>query len=793
MYTLKLLDLSIKDVPTVGGKSAALGELLNYSGKLNCNVPNGFCITSNAFIDFISQNQLEEKIETELKLISENMTNLESISEKIQGMVRNGKVSQKLELEIKENFEELKQKSTGRFSVAVRSSATAEDLPDASFAGLHDSYLHVETVEEVLQQIKNCYASLYNARAIKYRKEKNIKENNLSQSITIQQMIDTNEGASGVCFTIDPDSGFKNSIVINGIWGLGENLVQGLVDPDEWHVFKTNLKKYRNNNIHKKLGNKTQTLIYTKNNGNVNINTSNQKQAEFCLQDWEVEALAQQAAEIEKHFGRAMDIEWAKNSTDNQIYILQARPETVHQNKKKNSVKNYKLITKGKKLSEGKAVGRGIISGIARIIKSKEQINDFKEGEILITEFTTPEWDVLIKKSAAIITDKGGRTSHAAIVARELGTLALVGTGNATETITTGMLLTVDNSTDEIGSVYDGKSEWLEETIDLENLSFPETNIMLTLSNPNRAYEHSFLPSNGVGLLRTEFLIQHELKIHPLALLHFDKLKEHDDIKAIEKLTAGYPSKKDYFISKLQFGVAKIAAAFHPKKTIVRFSDLKSNEYAGLIGGKTFEPREENPMLGFRGAFRYYHEKYKEAFNMECEAIRRARYEMGLYNISIMIPFCRTIEEAKAVIQILKKEGLFRGDKGLKIYMMMEIPSNVLMVKEFSEYFDGFSIGSNDLTQLVLGIDRDSELASMSGNENNKAVLKMIKMGIQACIQEGKEIGLCGQAASDFPEFTDKLVEYGINSISFNPDVMLEGLNIVKRAETKKKLNKILA
>jgi pyruvate,water dikinase len=668
--------------------------------------------------------------------------------------------------------------------VAVRSSATAEDLPTASFAGQHESFLNVRGIDDVLFSVKKCFASLYNARAIKYRNDNNFEHEKVALSAGIQIMVRSDRSSSGVCFTIDPDSGFRNVTVITGCWGLGENIVQGTVTPDEFHVFKPMIGKAKRIVIARKLGSKAKTLIYKKDgSGTENIVTPSEKQKEWTINDQEIDLLAKWSTVIEEHYGMPMDIEWAKDGETRKLFIVQARPETVHSVKDPLLMKEYTLLSKGEKLVSGNAVGTGITSGVARVLHSTADADKLKEGEVLVTESTNPDWDPIMKKAAAIITNKGGRTSHAAIVARELGAIAIVGAAGATDIIKDGEVITVDNTQGKEGLIYRGKADWKESISDLRNVKMPKTLPMLILADPDKAYKYSFYPNRGVGLMRLEFGINNVIRIHPMALVNFDSLKDPVVKEEIAQLTEGYTDKKEFFVEKLSEAVGTIAAAFYPKQVIVRMSDFKSNEYADLIGGQEFELDEENPMIGFRGASRYYHERYRDGFRLECEAMKRVRNEMGLSNVKLMIPFCRTVEEGKKVVAIMEEFGLKKGEDGLEIYVMAEIPSNVILAEEFAKVFDGFSIGSNDLTQLTLGIDRDSSIISSLFDENNGAVKEMISQVVTKAKKSGVKIGLCGQAPSDYPEFAAFLIGLGIDSISFNPDALIRGIENMNNAE----------
>ncbi len=672
-------------------------------------------------------------------------------------------------------------------AVAVRSSATAEDLPEASFAGQHDSYLNIKGDGPLLIALKKCFASLYTNRAIKYREDNGFAHEKISLSVGIQKMVRSDKASSGVCFTLEPESGFRDVVHISGVWGLGENIVQGTVTPDEFFVFKPTLVQNKHAIVQKKLGEKAKTMIYSEDENNPVINTitSPEKQEEFVLTDEEIMKLAKWALVIENHYQKPMDIEWAKDGLTNEMFIIQARPETVHSQKNPLLVKEFVIKEKGKKLTKGQAIGSKVATGVARILQSPEESHKLKKGEIVVTDLTSPDWDPILKNAAAIITNKGGRTSHASIVARELDVPAVVGCGDATTNINDGEMITVSCCEGETGFVYKGKLDYEETELDFSNIKKPETTeVLLIVGDPDKAFKLSFYPNDGVGLMRIEFIITHSVQIQPMALVKFDELKDESVIEKIEKLTHHYPDKKEYFVDKLSQGVATIAAAFYPKDVIVRMSDFKTNEYANLIGGKDFEPKEENPMLGFRGASRYYNDLYREGFKLECEAIRKVRDEMGLTNVKVMIPFCRTVEEGNKVIAVMKRYGLEQGVNNLEIYVMAEIPSNVILAEQFARIFDGFSIGSNDLTQLTLGIDRDSAIVSSLFSEQNEAPKEMIGMMIRRAKRAGVKIGLCGQAPRDFPEFAQFLVQQDIDSISFNPDALLKGIANINKAET---------
>jgi pyruvate,water dikinase len=697
-------------------------------------------------------------------------------------MVMKASLPRLLAEDIAYNYNLLSKKAGRTPDVAVRSSATAEDLPTASFAGMHESFLNVNGADAVLIAVKKCYASLFQARAIKYRIDNGFDHRKVALSAGIQLMVRADLASSGVCFTIEPDSGFRNAIVLTSCWGLGENIVQGTVVPDEFHLFKPFVGKVKNPIISKKIGSKLKTMVYS-DSGVVNLDTSAEKAAQITLTDKEVVQLAHWALLIEVHYKMPMDIEWAKDGLTGELFILQARPETVHSTLNPMLVKEFRLKQKGEILVIGSAIGTGISTGVARLIESAKDSYKLNSREVLVTDLTNPDWDPIMKKAAAIITNKGGRTSHAAIIAREMGTVAIVGASGATEKIREGEQITIDTSQGKKGVVYKGKLVWETLEHDFSKVQLPQTKAMLILADPDKAYKYSFYPSSGVGLLRMEFIINNAIKIHPMALVNYDKLEDPEAKGKIDELTSNYTDRKNYFIDKLSQGIGTIAAAFYPREVIVRMSDFKSNEYSNLLGGRQFELEEENPMIGFRGASRYYNDRYREGFKLECEAIKVVREEMGFTNVKLMIPFCRTVEEGKKVIELMKSYGLSQGEKGLEIYVMAEIPSNVILAKEFAEVFDGFSIGSNDLTQLTLGIDRDSTIISSLFDENNPAVKQMIAQVISAAKASGAKIGLCGQAPSDDASFAAFLIEQQIDSISFNPDALLGGITNMNKAE----------
>ncbi|AEM69506.1 phosphoenolpyruvate synthase [Allomuricauda ruestringensis DSM 13258] len=785
VYIKPFKAIHIDDLPKVGGKNASLGEMYNELTGEGVRIPNGFATTSDAFWDFLDKNQLRKPLEDVLAgLDTDTYINLSEIGKKARELILSGTFSDKFSQKIAEAYQNLDKNSPA--TVAVRSSATAEDLPGASFAGQHDTFLNIKGEKPVLEAVKKCFASLYTDRAIKYRNDKGFKHADVALSVGVQQMVRAGKGCSGVGFTIEPESGFENVILLSGVWGLGENIVQGNINPDEFYIFKPTLKTGHFPILQKKKGDKRLTMIYnTEQHGEptLNIKTPVLKQIQFVLSDDEIVQLAQWALAIEKHYQKPMDIEWAKDGLSGELFIIQARPETVHQGRDMNIYIEYKLLEKGTTLTSGNAVGSKIKVGTVLQLESPKEAKDLTSEHLIVTDTITPDWDPLLKQVGGIITNKGGRTSHAAIVARELGVPAIVGCGNATDVLSNGQNVTLSCAQGKTGYIYNGALKFEETKVDFSNIHLPDTEVKMILSDPESAFQLSFYPNNGVGLLRMEFIITHSVKIHPMALVNFDNIKNKGAKKEIETLTKGYPKRTDYFIDQLSEGIATIAAAFYPKEVIVRLSDFKTNEYANLIGGKDFEPKEENPMLGFRGASRYYNKRYKDGFALECAAIKRVRDTMGLTNLKVMVPFCRTLLEGKKVLLIMEENGLKRGENGLEVYTMVEIPSNVILAEEFAQIFDGFSIGSNDLTQLTLGIDRDSEIMGGLFDENDPAAKKMISMAISSAKKTETKIGLCGQAPSDFPEFAAFLVDRGINSISFNPDALLKGIKNISKAE----------
>ena len=784
-FIKKFDEISIDDLSKVGGKSASLGEMYNQLSSKGVQVPNGFATTSKAFWSFLEDNKLKQVLADCLKeLDRETYANLSEIGQKARELILGGDFSEEFSNAILRAYAELGENRD--IEVAVRSSATAEDLPGASFAGQHDSFLNIKGAEALKRAVKKCFSSLYTDRAIKYREDQGFKHEEVALSVGIQIMVRADKACSGVGFTLEPESGFKDIIHLSGVWGLGENIVQGTVNPDEFYVFKPTLELGKNAIIQKKLGHKEKMMVYAESDGHsstVNIDTETRKQDMFVLSDVEILKLATWALTIEKYYKKPMDLEWAKDGISNELYIIQARPETVHHSKKTSTSIEYHLSEKSEVLVKGNAIGTKIARGTARLLNSPREGAKLQKGDILITDTTSPDWDPLLKRVAGVVTNRGGRTSHAAIVARELGVPAVVGCNLATQNIEDGSKITVSCSEGKTGYVYKGFLDYKEIPIDFSLVKQTRTEVKFILSDPENAFQLSFYPNNGIGLLRMEFIVTHIVKIHPMALVKFDELEDEKLKMEIGEITRHYAKKEDYFINQLAEGIATMAAAFYPKEVILRLSDFKTNEYANLIGGSQFEPKEENPMLGFRGASRYYHELYKAGFRLECEAVKMVREEMGLANVKVMVPFCRTVEEGKRVVEAMAENGLVQGENGLEIYMMVEIPSNVILLEEFAKIFDGFSIGSNDLTQLSLGIDRDSEIISSLFDENNAAAKEMIRQAIEKAIKAGKKIGLCGQAPSDFPDFAAFLVNVGINSISFNPDALMQGIENIHKAE----------
>ena len=776
-------DITIADIPLVGGKNASLGEMVRELAGKGVRVPDGFAITAEAFRYFIREANLDAFIRTTLAdLDTRDMANLSQRGHAVRQAIRSATLPEDLQQLIGTAYLQLQGAAAVPLDVAVRSSATAEDLPDASFAGQQETYLNVQGLAALLETCQRCFASLFTDRAISYRVDKGFDHFKIALSIGVQRMVRSDLACSGVMFTIDTESGFRDAVLISAAYGLGENVVQGSVTPDEYLVFKTTLKTGHRPILQKTVGSKEFKLIYDTGGGKMvkNVPVSPGDRAKLALTDDEILELARWGCIVEDHYSAKrghpapMDLEWAKDGNTGELFIVQARPETVQSRRNPDVLETYHLGRRSSVLATGRSVGEKIATGKVRVIRSAAQIGQFQEGEVLVTDKTDPDWQPIMKKAAAIITNRGGRTCHAAIVSRELGVPAIVGTVDGTEALQDGQVVTVSCAEGDTGFVYEGALTFDVTRTSLKELGHPRTKVMMNLANPEEAFSLSFIPNDGVGLARMEFIITNYIKVHPLALLGFDQLEDAAAKAEIARMTAGYPDKPQFFVDKLAQGVAMLAAAFYPKDVILRLSDFKSNEYANLIGGRAFEPVEENPMIGFRGASRYYHPRYQAGFALECRAVKKVREEMGLTNLKVMIPFCRTIGEGLKVQAEMEKHGLKRGVNGLEIYVMCEIPSNVVLAAGFAGIFDGFSIGSNDLTQLILGVDRDSEIVAPIFDERNEAVKTMIAQVIATCRAHGCKIGICGQAPSDYPEFAKFLVEQQIDSISLNPDTVLK-------------------
>ncbi len=786
-------EIDIKDVPLVGGKNASLGEMYRNITGLGVNIPNGFAVTAYAYRYFLEKAGIESAIRSALRDL--NVRDVEELAErghKVRNIIKRAEFPEELKAEILVAYEKLCRQYGVHVDVAVRSSATAEDLPGASFAGQQETYLNIRGEAALLEACRNCFASLFTNRAIVYRTEKKFDHFSVALSIGVQKMVRSDKACSGVMFTIDTETGFSDVVLINAAYGLGETVVQGAVNPDEYYVFKPLLKNGFKPIIQRRVGEKKIKIIYS-HEGNKPVKTvtvPKEDRTKLVLNDEEVLLLARWGALIEDYYTKKsekympMDIEWAKDGILNKLFIVQARPETIHSQDDRTVIQKYVLNQKGTKLIvKGSAVGEKIGQGKARVIKDAHNMKEFREGEVLITDITDPDWVPIMKIASAIVTNRGGRSSHAAIVSRELGLPAVVGTNNATERIKTGMPVTVSCAEGETGHVYEGILRYNVEKIDMKKLPKTRTKLMINIGTPDEAFKLSHLPVQGVGLAREEFIINDYIKVHPMALVNYKAIKDPHVKRQIDDMTKGYKDKQQFFIDKLAEGIATIAAAFYPKDVIIRFSDFKSNEYANLIGGQFFEPKEENPMIGWRGAARYYSEQFKAAFALECKAVLKVREEMGLTNLKVMIPMCRTIEEGRKVLKEMELNGLKQGKNGLEVYVMCEVPSNVILAEEFCKLFDGFSIGSNDLTQFTLGVDRDSSLVSHVFDERNEAVKRMVAKVIKTAKRNKRKIGICGQAPSDYPEFAEFLVECGIDSISLNPDALIKTIMIVARKE----------
>ena len=780
-------ELSIDDVPQVGGKNASLGEMYNQLSSEGINIPNGFATTSDAYWLLLSQEGLKEKIHERLKdLDATNASELQKKGAIVRKLILQTPMPKELEDEITEAYKILsKEYGLDATDVAVRSSGTAEDLPDASFAGQQESFLNISDPKELIQSVHKCFASLFNDRAISYRDSRGYDHFKVALSVGVQKMVRSDDASSGVMFSIDTQSGSDKLVLINSIWGLGENIVSGRVNADEFLVYKPMLKKGIDTILKRSLGSKKERLIYDIDNKTLNIQTTKEEQDSFSISDKEVIELAKQAMTIEKHYSKPMDIEWAKDAGENRLYIVQARPETVQSKKQKSShIKEYELNSKDAKvLTSGIAAGERIGSGIVHIINDISEFSEFKEGEVLVAPTTNPDWEPVMKKASAVVTDKGSRTCHAAIVAREIGVSAVVGCTNATSVLKNGQIVTVSCAEGEEGFIYEGELEYSVKDIDLNSLKPTKTHLYMNVADPSQAFKLAQMPNDGVGLARMEFIMNHSINTHPMALVDMQKGKSVKDEDAIRAFMKPYTDPKEFFLNKISEGVGMIAAAFYPKPVIVRTSDFKSNEYKNMPGGSDYEADEENPMIGFRGASRYYDESCRESFEWECQALKRVRDDMGLDNVKIMLPFVRTVDEGKKVIEVMNSQGLIQGKNDLEVYAMCEIPANVILAEQFLEVFDGFSIGSNDLTQLTLGVDRDSAKIAHIFDERNDAIKEMLRMVITKSLELNKYIGICGQAPSDYPEITEFLVKNRISSISLNPDSLYKMHKLVSDLE----------
>jgi pyruvate, water dikinase len=771
-YILKLDEIGKDDIDRVGGKNASLGEMLANLEGLGVTVPSGFATTAEAYRDFMAQQGLADRIREALEdLDVEDVEKLVDIGARIRGWIKETALPARLHDEIRGAWAEM---ADGKdIAVAVRSSATAEDLPEASFAGQQETFLNVRGIEQVIECIHDVFASLFNDRAIAYRVHHNFDHSQVALSAGIQHMVRSDTGASGVLFTLDTESGFRDVVFITASWGLGEMVVQGAVNPDEFYVFKPSLVAGKRAILRKTMGSKAIKMVYGDDgHGTRTTEVPAADRGRFCLNDADIETLARHAVAIEKHYGCPMDIEWGKDGTDGKLYILQARPETV-QSRQGRSILRFKLKDRSKVLATGRSIGQRIGAGNSRIVRDAKEMHRVQPGDVLVADMTDPDWEPVMKRAAAIVTNRGGRTCHAAIIARELGIPAVVGCGDATQTIPDGRPVTVSCAEGDAGFIFDGRLDYEEQTIELDQMPDIPVKIMMNVGNPDRAFDFAGIPHHGVGLARLEFIINRMIGVHPRALLEFDSLAE--DLKhTIGLQMAGYDDPVAFFVDKLAEGISTIAAAFAPHPVIVRLSDFKSNEYANLIGGRDYEPHEENPMLGFRGASRYVADSFRPCFELECRALKRVREDMGLRNVEVMVPFVRTVEEGRKVVELLAENGLKRGEQGLRLIMMCEIPSNALLADEFLEHFDGMSIGSNDMTQLTLGLDRDSSVIADLFDERDAAVKALLHMAIAACRKQGKYIGICGQGPSDHPDFARWLLDEGIDSISLNPDTVVE-------------------
>ncbi|MBQ4860376.1 phosphoenolpyruvate synthase [Pseudoalteromonas sp. MMG013] len=777
-YVLWYQELGMQDVPRVGGKNASLGEMISNLSNAGVQVPGGFATTADAFNEFLEQSGLNEKIHTILDTLDvDDVITLAKVGAEIRQWIIDTPFQPELNKAIHDAYNTLHGDTNSDVSFAVRSSATAEDMPDASFAGQQETFLNVRGIDAVMVAIKHVFASLFNDRAISYRVHQGYDHRGVALSAGIQRMVRSDKASSGVMFSIDTESGFEDVVFVTSSYGLGEMVVQGAVNPDEFYVHKPTLAKGLPAVVRRNIGSKAIQMVYSSDESHGKqveiIDIAAEQSTQFSITDDEVQELAKQAVIIEKHYGRPMDIEWAKDGNDGKLYIVQARPETVRSNEDSNVMERFQLKSQSKVIAEGRAIGHKIGKGVVRVLNSIDEMDKVQVGDVLVTDMTDPDWEPIMKRAAAIVTNRGGRTCHAAIIARELGIPAVVGCGNATDLITNNQEVTVSCAEGDTGFIYEGQLEFDIISSRVDTMPDLPMKIMMNVGNPDRAFDFAKLPHAGIGLARVEFIINRMIGVHPKALINF--ADQPAELQAeIKEIIAGYESPVEFYISKLVEGISTLGCAFAPERVIVRMSDFKSNEYANLVGGQQYEPEEENPMIGFRGAARYISEDFRECFALECEAIKRVRNSMGLTNVEVMIPFVRTLEEAARVIELLEEHGLKRGENGLKVIMMCELPSNALLAEEFLEYFDGFSIGSNDLTQLTLGLDRDSGLIAHLFDERNPAIKKLLSMAIQTAKAKGKYVGICGQGPSDHEDFAAWLVEQGIDSVSLNPDTVLE-------------------
>ncbi|WP_157268986.1 phosphoenolpyruvate synthase [Azohydromonas aeria] len=782
-YIRWFAELGADDVPLVGGKNASLGEMFSALAPQGVNVPDGFAVTAEAYRHVLDQADAWPRLHEALSALDPfDVEDLACRARRAREIVMAAPLPPDLAAEIVEAYARLRREYGEQLEVAVRSSATAEDLPGASFAGQHETYLNVNGEGPLLEAVRRCFASLFKDRAIRYRMDQGFDHFKVFQSVGVMKMVRADRAASGVIFTLDTESGFRDVVFITGAYGLGENVVQGTVDPDEFHVFKPTLRQGHRTVLRRKLGGKEVRMVYSWGAGREttrNVPTPREEQARYCICDDEVLALADAALAVEDHYSRRagqpvpMDIEWAKDGLDGRLYIVQARPETVASRRPVGQFDEVRLGAQGSVLATGRAVGSRIATGPVRVVRDVSELGAFQPGEVLVADTTMPDWGTVMKTAAALVTNRGGRTCHAAIVARELGIPAVVGCDDATTRLHTGDEVTVSCAEGAVGRVYAGVLPFTHRCIDLGTLARPRTQLMVNVGNPDTAFQTALLPAAGVGLARMEFIVAEHIRVHPMALAHPERVPDVAEAAQIARLTQGFERGADYFVRQLSEGIGTIAAAFHPRPVIVRLSDFKTNEYAQLLGGRGFEPHEENPMLGLRGASRYAHPAYADGFALECAALKRVRHDMGLTNVKLMVPFCRRVEEAERVLQALATHGLVRGQDGLEVYVMCEIPNNVIQIDAFARLFDGFSIGSNDLTQLVLGVDRDSELVAFDFDERDAGVMAMIRMAVEGARRNGRHVGICGQAPSDHPELVRFLVEIGIDSISVTPDTLL--------------------